>query len=74
MDSDDQFWLALWKVVGAVVCVVTAFGAGCDVYTSHIEKELVLAGNDPQKVRCLFHQSSNQEALLCQSIISQRHE
>lgn len=74
MDSDDQFWLALWKVFGAVACVAIVCGAGCDAYTSHIEKELVLAGNDPQKVRCLFHQSSNQEALLCQSIISQRHE
>ena len=74
MDSEDQFWLAFWKLFGAVLCVGIVSGAGCEGYQNHLESQLVMAGNDPQKVRCLFHSTNNNDALLCQSIISQKHE
>ena len=53
MDSDDQFWLGLWRVVGGVFCILTLTIGACDTYETRLKADMVLAGNSPVAVRCL---------------------
>ena len=53
MDSDDQFWLAIWRLFGGVACVAIIVCGGCEAYVSTLQAELIAGGTDPIKLKCL---------------------
>ena len=66
MDSDDLFWLAMWRIGGAVVITLILTIGACDAYTSKLRADLVQAGADPLAIRCLsVDLSTAGGALLC---------
>lgn len=52
MDSDDRFWLGLWKVCAACVLGVAATIGSCTYGESRLVADMVKAGADPIAARC----------------------
>lgn len=54
MNSDDQFWLGMWKIGGVVACVGFLTIGSCSSYRTYATKEAILNGADAIDATCAF--------------------
>ncbi len=50
--NDNEFWIACWKVLGAVAVGVVVSVGGCTVAVNYRAAALVQNGADPLRVGC----------------------
>jgi len=61
MDSEDMFWLGLWRAVIAGLCLMTAIIGGCCANTELAVSRDIRAGLDPLTVRCAHNQTTSSD-------------
>ena len=59
MDSNDVFFLWIWKIFGIVACVLIVSAASCTMYQAAIVDNMVQQGADPIRAGCAFAASSS---------------
>ena len=50
--SNEEFWINIWKIAGAVAITVSGFGASCTGYSNHIISGMVARGANPIDAAC----------------------
>jgi len=60
MDSQETFWLNIWRLVGMCVILLCAIIASCDSY----QVSLVASSPDPVATRCAISANANAPACL----------
>ncbi len=64
MCSEDLFWVTVWKIFGAVVCVLIASVAGCTYGESRLVSDMVQRGATPIEARCAIAPSGDDMCLI----------
>jgi hypothetical protein len=59
MNHDEIFWITLWKIVAATLCIIVVSLTSCSITRTLTVKELVLNGTDPMKAGCIFDSNSD---------------
>lgn len=63
--AENDFWIALWKLVAVVVCVLIATVGGCSIHKQSKVAELVKGGTDPIKASCGLGGVTSSNAAIC---------
>lgn len=50
--TDNEFWIAVWRGIMAMLCIIVATIGGCDAYQNKLVADLVMHGTDPVAARC----------------------
>lgn len=66
--NENEFWIALWKIVAAVLCVIAVTIGGCSTYETQQIAKLASAGVDPIKSRCAVSGVAKRTAVICYSV------
>ena len=59
MNSDDQFYAVLMKIIGVVCSVLILSVASCTMYGDFVTVEAIKHGDDPLRVKCAFSTSTS---------------
>ena len=70
MDGDEQFWIAVWKIVASGVCVIAAIAGGCTANTHLAVSRDLQKGVDPVAVSCAHDMT--EAAATCLILASRR--
>ena len=50
--EENNFWVAVWRTVGATLVAIVAVIGGCSLYKTSAIKEMVLNGANPIDAAC----------------------
>jgi hypothetical protein len=70
--DENDFWISIWQIVGAVVCVLIISLTIHSMLTNVKMADMVMAGEDPIAVSCVYGQS-REEAATCLTYIANRN-
>jgi len=60
--DDNQFYVAVWKIVGTAFCVLAVSIAGCVTHTHYRISEDLKSGVDPLMVACAHNNDGSATA------------
>lgn len=66
--DNEQFWVAIWKVIGTVLVFLVLTFAGCTSYKTHTVAEAVKGSTNPIAAACAFNavgSVASNEGILC---------
>lgn len=67
--EENEFWIAIWRVVGGCICAIALTVAGCSSYRTSKVAEAIASGADPIRARCgLINDGGAAEAAICGAV------
>lgn len=64
-DEENLFWLATWRVIGAVVVGLAVTIASCDAHRTYRISEAIKAGVNPLAAKCALDRPEGSAILIC---------
>jgi hypothetical protein len=63
--DDNQFWVAIWRLVALLVLAIVVVVAGCTTAADQKVAELVAKGVNPIAARCAIYGAGERTAVTC---------
>lgn len=74
MDSENNFWLTIWKIAAAVAVLLVAICGGCTVTERVLISKAIDSGVSPIEARCGIVGVTQNDAAICGIIASREKQ